>query len=115
MEEVNGYKEAVADQRKESVGFPWLLPFGYSEIRSTLNIFEAAMRFTTEMRWQNPPSIDIFFLAALGLRCCVRAFSSCGERRLLFVVVRGLLIAVASLVAEHGLWARRLSSSGTRT
>ena len=43
------------------------------------------------------------FLAALGLRCCVRAFSSCGKRGLLFVAVRGLLIAVASLVAEHGL------------
>ena len=43
------------------------------------------------------------FLAALGLRCCVWAFSSCGERGLLFVAVRGLLIAVASLVAEHGL------------
>ena len=45
----------------------------------------------------------LFFMAALGLRCCARAFSSCGERGLLFVVVRGLLIAVASLVAEHGL------------
>ena len=43
------------------------------------------------------------FLAALGLRCSARAFSSCGERGLLFVAVRGLLIAVASLVAEHGL------------
>ena len=43
------------------------------------------------------------FLAALGLRCCVRAFSNCGERGLLFVAVRGLLNAVASLVAEHGL------------
>ena len=31
------------------------------------------------------------------------AFSRCGERGLLFIVVRGLLIAVASLVAEHGL------------
>ena len=44
-----------------------------------------------------------FFLAVLGLRCCARAFSSCGERGLLFVAMRGLLIAVASLVAEHGL------------
>ena len=43
------------------------------------------------------------FLAALGLRCCAQAFSSCGERGLLFVAVRRLLIAVASLVAEHGL------------
>ena len=43
------------------------------------------------------------FLAALGLRCCMRAFSSCGERGLLFVAVRGLLVAVASLVVEHWL------------
>ena len=42
------------------------------------------------------------FLAALGLRCCVRAFSSCSERGLLSVAVRGLLIVVASLVVEHG-------------
>ena len=41
-------------------------------------------------------------MATLGLRCCVRAFSYCGEQGLLFVAVRGLLIAVASLVAEHG-------------
>ena len=43
------------------------------------------------------------FLAVLGLRCCAWAFSSCSEWGLLFVVVRGLLIAVASLVAEHRL------------
>ena len=43
------------------------------------------------------------FLAALGLRCYARAFSSCGERGLLFIAVRRLLVAVASLVAEHGL------------
>ena len=48
------------------------------------------------------------FMAALGLRCYTRAFSSCGERGLLFVAVRGLLIAVASLVAEHGLQAHGL-------
>ena len=43
-------------------------------------------------------------MAVLSLRCCVQAFSSCGEQGLLFLVVRGLLIAVASLVVEHGLW-----------
>ena len=42
-------------------------------------------------------------MAAFGLRCCTRAFSSCGEQGLLLVAVRGLLIAVAFLVAEHGL------------
>ena len=74
------------------------------------------------------------FLAALGLRCCAQAFSSCSERGLLFVLVHGLLIEVASLC--WGAWAlgarasvvmahrlsscvspaleRRLSSCGTR-
>ena len=52
-------------------------------------------------------SFIYLFLAALGL-CCARAFSSCSQRGLLFVEVHGLLIVVASLVAEHGLQARRL-------
>ena len=43
------------------------------------------------------------FLAVLGLRCCTWAFSSYGERGLLFVAVCRLLIAVAFLVAEHEL------------
>ena len=62
------------------------------------------------------------FLAALGLHCCARVFSSCGERGLHFVVVHRLLIEMASLcwgaralgartsvVVAHGL-----SSCGTR-
>ena len=47
--------------------------------------------------------LNNLFLAALGLRSCAWAFSSCGEWGLLFVAVHGLLIAVASLVAEHRL------------
>ena len=42
----------------------------------------------------------------LGLCCCAWAFSSCGEQGLLFMVVHGLLIAVASLVS----WVLGLSS-----
>ena len=45
----------------------------------------------------------VFFLAALGLHCCAWVLSSCGERGLLFIAVHGLLIAVTSLVVEHGL------------
>ena len=37
-----------------------------------------------------------------------RAFSNCGEWGLLFVAVRRLLIVVASLGAEHGLYVHRL-------
>ena len=53
-------------------------------------------------------------LAALGLRFCARAFSSCGERGPLFIAVRGPLTITASLVAEHRLQTRRLSSCGSR-
>ena len=42
------------------------------------------------------------FLTALGLRCCARAFPRCLSGGLLFIAMCGLLIAVASLVAEHG-------------
>ena len=54
------------------------------------------------------------FLAVLGLRFCVRAFSRCGKRGPLFIAVRGPLTVAASLVAEHGLQTRRLSSCGSR-
>ena len=51
------------------------------------------------------------FLAVLGLCCCLWAFSSCREWGLLFVMVHGLLIVVASccgaqrasVVAARGL------------
>ena len=53
-------------------------------------------------------------MAVLGLRFCVRAFSSCGERGPLFTAVRGPLTVTASLVAEHRLQTRRLSNCGSR-
>ena len=49
----------------------------------------------------------------LGLRFCARAFSSCGEQGPLFITVHGSLIIMASLVAEHRLQMRRLSSCGS--
>ena len=55
-----------------------------------------------------------FILAVLGLRFCARAFSSCGKWGPLFVAVRGPLTVAASLVAEHRLQTRRLSSCGSR-
>ena len=42
----------------------------------------------------------------LFLTSCVQAFSSCGRWGLLFVLVLGLLTAVAFLVAEHGLYSK---------
>ena len=53
-------------------------------------------------------------LAVLSLRFCARASSSCGERGLLFIVMCGPLTIAASLVAEHRLQTRRLSSCGSR-
>ena len=53
-------------------------------------------------------------MAALGLRFCARAFSSCGERGTLFIAVCGPLTVTASPVAEHRLQTCRLSSCGSR-
>ena len=50
----------------------------------------------------------------LGLHFCARAFSSCGEWGPLFIAVRGPLTITASLVAEHRLQTRRLSSCGSQ-
>ena len=53
-------------------------------------------------------------MAVLGLRFCARAFSSCGKRGPLFIVVRRPLTVAASLVAEHRLQTHRLSNCGSR-
>ena len=50
----------------------------------------------------------------LGLRFCARAFSSCGKQGPLFTAVCRPLTIAASLVAEHRLQTRRLSSCGSR-
>ena len=57
------------------------------ELRGPMKLFFFFLRFI------------FLFLAVLGLPCCVWAFSSCYSP----VAVHGLLIAMASLVAEHGL------------
>ena len=53
-------------------------------------------------------------MAVLGLRFCVRAFSSCGKRGPLFIAVHGPFTIAACLVAEHRLQTRRLSNCGSR-
>ena len=53
-------------------------------------------------------------MAVLGPRFCARAFSSCGKRGPLFIAARGPLTTAASLVAEHRLQTRRLSSCGSQ-
>ena len=50
----------------------------------------------------------------LGLRFCARAFSSCGERGPLFIVVCRPLTVAASPVAEHRFQTHRLSSCGSQ-
>ena len=50
----------------------------------------------------------------LGLRFCVRAFSSCGKWGPLLIAVLRPLTVAASLVVEHRLQTRRLSNCGSR-
>ena len=52
------------------------------------------------------------FLAVLGLRCCTQAFSSCGERGLLFVAVSGLSLSWLLLLQSTGSRRAGFSSCG---
>ena len=54
------------------------------------------------------------FMAVLGLRFCARAFSSYGKWGPLFIAMRRPLTIAASLVAEHRLQTRSLSSCGSQ-
>ena len=61
------------------------------------------------------------FLSVLGLQCRTQAFSSCGERGLLFITVHLILIAVASHCGARALGVqasvvvvRGLSSCGSQ-
>ena len=88
---------------------PWLLGWTISPKLLTLRLF-----FFFFERLLFIYLFIYLFMAVLGLRFCARAFSSCGKRGPLFIAVRGPLTIAASLVAEHRLQMRRLSSCGSR-
>ena len=75
---------------------------------------EACLHFATLTLYYTSKSLNVIFflvylfLAALGLHCCTRAFSSCGKWGLLFVVVRWLL-----LLRSMGSRCAGFSSCGT--
>ena len=46
---------------------------------------------------------DLFIFSCAGSLLLSAVFSRCGKQGLLFIVMRGLLVEVASLVAEHRL------------
>ena len=54
------------------------------------------------------------FMAVLVLHFCARAFSSCGKRGPLFIVMPGPLTIAASLVVEHRCQTHRFSSCGSQ-
>ena len=77
--------------------------------------------FKLTLFFKNFNTFIYLFLAALGLRCCVRAFSSCGERGLLFLAVCRLLTVGFSCCGARALGvrasvvvARQLSGCGAQ-
>ena len=56
----------------------------------------------------------LFIFGCVGSSFRARAFSSCGKQGPLFIAVRGPFTIAASVVAEHRLQTRRLSSCGSR-
>ena len=95
---IQGYKDLMLFSFKSS-----LFKFFFLQIICTFFLF-----------FLNLFIIYYLFLAVLGLRFCARAFSSCGKRGPLFIAMRRPLTVAASLVAEHRLQTRRLSSCGSR-
>ena len=96
---------------------PWHV--GSSRCRAQTCVPFIGRRILNHCATREAPKIYLF-LAVLGLCCCASAFSRCSERGLLFVVVCGLLIAVASRCGAQALGARalvvvarRLSSCGS--
>ena len=83
---------------------------------SSLQIFleDISIPFTCSFFFLNNSFFLYLFLAVLGLHFCARAFSSCGKWGPLFIAVRRPLTIAASLVAEHRLQTRRLSSCGSQ-
>ena len=100
----------------------------FSNFRVSKNFLEVIYLFKSDLLRNNLHVVKLTFfkknfiylfiyLAVLGFCCCVRAFSSCSERGLLFVAVRRLRTAVASLVAGHWLQAhgfQQLRFAGSR-
>ena len=101
---------------------PIWLPVGWSRIFHGHRQFNLANTGSVQQRlswWSfffffNFYLFIYFIFGCAGLHFCARAFSSCGERGPLFIAVRGPLTVAASLVAEHKLQMRRLSSCGSR-
>ena len=54
----------------------------------------------------------LFVFGCVGSSLMLRRFSSCSEQGLLSIAVHGFLIAVASLVAEHGIWSTKVVTQG---
>ena len=73
----------------------------------------AALSFPVVFHPGETPFLWLYFfliiLAVPGRCCCMQAFSSCSERGATVIVLHELLIAVASLVSEHGLYDARAS------
>ena len=69
----------------------WILGFSkYAVISYAKNDFHFFLSYTFTYFFKI--YFIYLFLAALGLRCCAWAFSSCGEQGLLFLAAHGLLI-----------------------
>ena len=94
-EAVTGREAAVTLARRESCSFVWF-------IHSCLHLSSEVIKVLSICLIPSFFKKILFSFDRVG-PSWLRAVSSCGRQGLLFIAVHELLIAVASLVAEHGL------------
>ena len=103
---------SIVDKSVVALNGPYTRPLVFHSIHASLAGLNDLIYL--QIYISNPYIYIYIFLAVLDLCCCMWAFSSCGERGLLFIVVHGLLIAVASRCGAWALGRVGFSSCGSQ-
>ena len=99
------YPKKPTDSTQSLLKFQW-------HLSHKQNNFKICMKLRKSLNSQGN-LFFFFWFFCIGSSLLHTGFS-CSEQELLFIMVHGLLIAVASLVAEHGLLVCRLSSCSSQ-
>ena len=105
----------MSKMERELISLTSLLRAKHFILNTLFDLPTFPWRYSSITFFKNKFIYFYLFLAVLGLRCCAWAFSSCGERGLLFVAVRGFSQRRLLLLRSMGSRCAGFSSCGTRS